>query len=232
MRPVVSVSLTPLFFVINLALASDTCGCDRRSSALFEHPPCFFPIDDQVDDNPAAWEPWTHKPYCVKPELCIYTDARVLGGRGVSVIASPEAVAGSFNLLEHVIGAPFPNVSKTYTGADGRPPYELREVPGRGRGLIATQKIPKDSVIMMDTAVMLAAVGFLDGISHDQRQALIDRAADQLADPDVVYSLAQKGTAGAFPSLDVLLTNSFTVLVDGSEYMGLFPHVSVSDPIA
>ncbi len=110
-------------------------------------------MDEHIGGEPRSWMPWTHKPYCANSTLCVYTNARVLGNRGISIVATPEIAASSLSLLEHAIGASFPDSSKVY--GTQPPPYELREFPGQGKGLMATKKIPADMVIMIDSAIMV-----------------------------------------------------------------------------
>ena len=109
------------------------------------------------------------------------------------------------------------------------PIWALRDVPGKGRGAIATRRIAKDMVIMTDPAIMMAAVEYPADVFRQQVQDILRRGAEQLRDPERVLGLAQKGTPGASAVEDVLITNSFGVKVDGESYMGLFPELSVSN---
>ncbi len=208
-------------------LSLEQCGRGSQRSPADGDAFCPRPIGEEAGDDPQKWTPWTHKPYCANSSLCVYTDATAVGNRGISIVASPEAAAGSLNILEHALGAPFLDPSRLCNLQS--PPYEVRELPGRGKGLVATQHIPKDKVIMIDYASIVAPVKSDSSTSENQMYQLLYRAAEQLADPEIVYSLARKGTAVASAVLDVLLTNSFMTNIDEDSYMGLFPNLSVCD---
>ncbi len=185
------------------------------------------PIDDRVADDPKQWRPWTHRPFCADSDLCAYTDATALGNRGISIVATPEIAASSLAVQDHAVGAAFPDASRMYDPVS--PPYEVRDIPGKGKGLVATQHISKDKIVMIDSAVMITPPKLSGLTTDEQMHRLLHRAVDQLPDPTIVHGLARKDPSTASAVLDILRTNSFKIIVEEQPYMALFPNLSVSD---
>ncbi|KAH8883149.1 SET domain-containing protein [Thozetella sp. PMI_491] len=212
-----------LLLLAQRALGADQCGWNPRSLWPLERKTACPPLlDEHAGDNPGGWTPWTHPPYCAGSSFCVYTNAMIPRRDGISIITTPEIAATSMSLFEHIFDLPFANRSKTYDGNL----YELRDVPGKGKGAIATRRIARDMVIMIDPAIMMATVEYPADVQREQVQDILQRGAEQLRDPNRVLGLAQKGTPGASVVEDVLITNSFGVSVDGNSYMGLFPELS------
>jgi hypothetical protein len=114
-------------------------------------------------------------------------------------------------------------------------PYEVRDIPGKGKGAIATRRIEKGKAVLVDHASILAVVEYPADVMREEVQELLRVAAAQLRDPERVEELARQerreqdeDEAGMSLMEDVLLTNSFGVVVGGKEYMALFADVAVS----
>ncbi|TLS25702.1 hypothetical protein PpBr36_07286 [Pyricularia pennisetigena] len=106
-------------------------------------------------------------------------------------------------------------------------PFKIQKVPGKGLGMIATRRIPRGETFLSDFAAMLASAEFPVGLPPAQGDELLERAATQLADPTRVLGLASSGTTrGAALAEDVVRTNSFSLEIDGDEFLGLFPTIS------
>jgi hypothetical protein len=185
------------------------------------------------DDDP-PWAPWTYRPYCAdNTNYCVFTNTKFQGGdRGVSVIDVPpsgtenatSAVASIAKLLSS-LPPPAPESVDTTS-----PPYELRDIPGKGKGLIATRKIKRGQVFMVDYAAVVADTKLPGRVRQAQGRKLLTEAIERLPGADEVLSLARSSPdpdnvpAGE----DVMTTNSFGVEIDGKGYMALFPKIAVS----
>jgi hypothetical protein len=102
--------------------------------------------------------------------------------------------------------------------------------------VVATRKIEKGKVVLVDHASILAVVEYPADVMREEVQELLRVAAAQLRDPERVEGLARQGVReededGIGKSImeDVLLTNSFGVVVGGKEYMALFADLAVSE---
>jgi len=210
-----------LLAATRIAGADDQCG---TALLPFRFPTCAT-TDARIAGSPGAWAPWTHRPYCNgTTNYCAFTNAAVSGHRGVSLIASPEVASSSMDSLEQAWDVSFPFPEKVYD----TPPYELRDIPGKGKGLVATRRIERDRVILIDRPAVLMPVQDPPGLTREQKAEVLRAAAEQLGKPGTVLGLSVKGTPGASPVEDVLSTNGFGLLLDGGDFAGLFPEVSVS----
>lgn len=186
------------------------------------------------NDNDLPWAPWSYRPYCAdNTNYCVFTNTDFRGrDRGVSVIDVPpsrtenvtSAVASIAKLLSSV-PPPAPESVDTTS-----PPYEMRDIPGKGKGLIATRKIKRGQVFMVDYAAVVADTKLPGRVRQAQGRRLLNEAIERLPGADEVLSLARSSPdpdnvpAGE----DVMTTNSFGVEIDGKGYMALFPRIAVS----
>ncbi|KAK4186272.1 hypothetical protein QBC35DRAFT_554373 [Podospora australis] len=186
-------------------------------------------IDSEISppSSPSAWAPWTHIPHCVEAEeepWCVYTNAGFPRGHGISIITTPDQASDALNILTHAMDKPFFAPEKLYSTT----PYEIREIPGKGKGVVATQKIEKGRALLVDYATVLAAAEYPADVMHEEVRELMDAAVDRLGEPERVKTLSRLGrdSEEASEVEDLLLTNSFVVGVGGKDYMGLFADVA------
>ncbi|KAL1853622.1 hypothetical protein Daus18300_011745 [Diaporthe australafricana] len=108
--------------------------------------------------------------------------------------------------------------------------YEVRDSKDKGKGVFATRKIPRGSIIMVDRPIMLKLEPEteIDVLSETQRTRLFNQAATQLSDPERVLSLAQhEGFAGS-QAENAANYNSFQIDLDNGTYSAVFPGVSAN----
>ncbi|KAH8895247.1 SET domain-containing protein [Thozetella sp. PMI_491] len=214
-----------LLCLASRALGANQCGWNPSSiSALERSPGCPLLLDESVGSSPSSWSPWTHQPYCAGSPYCIFTNAMMPARDGISILTTPELAASGTSPFQHVFDAPFPDRSKVSN--NNEPLYEIKEVQGKGKGAIATRRIAKDMVIMIDPAIMLSPMQYPGDVPWQKIQDMLRVGVEQLRDPERVTGLGKKGTSGASPVEDVFLTNSFAVSVGGALYSGLFPELS------
>ncbi|KAL2020097.1 hypothetical protein VTK56DRAFT_8901 [Thermocarpiscus australiensis] len=112
------------------------------------------------------------------------------------------------------------------------PPYEVRDIPGKGKWLVATRKITRGQVFMVDyswsTAAVVADAQFPSRVKRAQGRQLLKEAIKRLPAADTMLTLARSSPDAAdVPAAeDVMKTNSFSVDIDGKGYMALFPGIS------
>lgn len=106
---------------------------------------CPAPVTDKVGPDPRDWAPWTHRPYCAGTDYCVYTNSLFHGG--VSFIATPERAALSLATLQPML---LNRLLTEPNNASLPPPFEMRDMPGRGKGLVATRRLTAGETIMID----------------------------------------------------------------------------------
>ncbi|KAK0729546.1 hypothetical protein B0H67DRAFT_476558 [Lasiosphaeris hirsuta] len=228
-------AITALFAtsLLTLKAASATreqCGWGLPRSPLQYLPLC---LDDTAGPDPSTWAPWTHKPACVEADetpWCVFTNAAMPRGngerRGISIVTTPALAADAFDLTRHPLAAAFDAIppKKRFDAL----PYEVRDVPGKGKGAVATRRIEKGRVVLIDHVMVLATTEFPADVMHEEVQELLSRGVEQLNESESVYGLAKKGREeqGLTEVEDVLLTNSFEIAIEDQSYMWIFPDLS------
>jgi hypothetical protein len=221
----------PLLALLSLAAVASSqehCGNHSPSHLSGFHEPTCPTVDARVESGPASWSPWTHRPLCAgTSNFCAYTNAAVAQGRGVSVVTTADHAAGALSILEHAWDRPFPDAKRVLPHRA----WALRHIPGKGTGLVATERIPRDRVILIDHAAVIVPAQTPEGIPRRDKQALFRAAFEQLGRPGMVLGLSQKGVPGASLEEDILNNNAFGLALDAGDYAGLFPEVAVSGPV-
>jgi hypothetical protein len=190
-------------------------------------------VDDETVLLTGSWHPWSIPPTCTKPKtkgrskLCSFTTSNHWAGGGVSIITTPEVAAGvasqlhdpNIPWLEKERGSPF----KTDSPAA---PFEVRELPEKGLGVMATKFIRKDQVLMLGLPIMLQISNSVPWGVYDVLK-LLHRAGNQLPQKEQgeMLRLARKGKGYIID--DIMKTNSFDVTVAGVSHSGLYPEIAV-----
>lgn len=192
---------------------------------------CPIPIDDNIGTSAAEWGPWTHRPYCIRStrdprtKYCVFTNT-FHGENGLSVITTPEAAAMSAEMFDDPYGLSFITAGSVGNSNEDSL-FEVTDIPGKGKGVIATQEIRAYETIMVDHATVLADIGFPSSVMKSQGHDLLHVAAGQLLEPGRVLNLSRSSSSGADYIEDVLRTNSFSQNLAGGPHMALYPTISV-----
>lgn len=118
----------------------------------------------------------------------------------------------------------------------------MRDVPGKGKGAVATRGITKGMAVLVDSVRVLAGVEYPADVRREGVKGLLGEAVGRLGEPGEVLGLARRGGGGKDGDgegdgerdgvggvvEDIMVTNTFGVVVGGKEYMGLFVDVAVS----
>ncbi|KAK4119155.1 SET domain-containing protein [Parathielavia appendiculata] len=207
------------------------CGLDAAPHPVYRNlTTC---LDSSTATPPSSWHPWTHKPYCTPSSStpwCVFTRASSPAAHGLSVITTPDEASAALNPLLHALDAPFFAPEKLMLPR----PYEVRDIPGKGKGAIATRRIEKGRAVLVDYASIFAVVEYPADVMREEVRELLRVAAAQLGEPEEVEGLSRRGRRGGRVAEeeegeegmsvmeDVMLTNSFGTVIGGKEYMGLF----------
>lgn len=216
---------------------------------------CPMAIDEETaGPRPVDWSPWTHPPECLTAgydpkngtKYCIYTNS-AHGHRGVSLITTPDTAANIVEMLDDFnpdfmreqLGPYRPTNNRTYavpirrdTGA-GLPEsvgeqrsYEVVDIPYKGKGVIATQRIKRGEVIMVDFASLVLHLAFPGSVRRLDGYELLLKATRQLAEPERVLGLARRRDHPPNVVEDVLRTNAFQFELDDKPHMALYADIA------
>ncbi|KAK4445088.1 SET domain-containing protein 5 [Podospora aff. communis PSN243] len=201
--------------------------CSAAVPPVLRHPildpsaACSPLIDDTVQPRPANYSPWTHAPICEvssaddKKKYCVYTNSRH-GPHGISLLTTPEIAADGVGILDE-----FLTLESNENG-----PFKVVDIPGKGKGVVATRLIKRYEPIMVDYSVLLIDMGFATEVPARKGYRLLHAAADRLANPDSVRTLGQSNGLAKDPIENVLRTNGFHTMLGGGQHMALYPLVS------
>ncbi|POS74839.1 hypothetical protein DHEL01_v206766 [Diaporthe helianthi] len=232
-------SLLGSFAQYALGSTGDVCGSGLGLFAANAACPQLNKLDAQLWTEPKYWSPWTHRPYC-QGSWCVHTNALVPCGQGISIIThrsgEQEAAAALAALSqdgdEPDCAVQAGGLGPTSTG-DVRRLYEVRDSKGKGKGVFATRKIPRGSIIMVDYPIMLKLEPEMSSyvLSEEHRSRLFDQAAAQLSDPNQVLGLAQHGGFTGSQAENAANYNSFQVGFGNATYSAVFPRVSLPSQV-
>ncbi|KAI1086166.1 SET domain-containing protein [Rostrohypoxylon terebratum] len=188
---------------------------------------CPRPVDGNTDSRPIDWSPWTHPPLCIQGErsntvkYCVFTNSQH-GNGGISMITTPETAADSAEILND---SGYTH-TKSFVDSDADAAFQVIDIPGKGKGVVARRQINRSEVIMADWASIIVDLDFPTSVKRIQGYRLLHVAIDQLSDPDLVLQLARSSSFSADIVEDVLRTNAFSYTLAGDPHMALYPKVS------
>ncbi|KAL2266839.1 hypothetical protein VTJ83DRAFT_4116 [Remersonia thermophila] len=177
---------------------------------------------------------WSFSPSCVQQTPkntnstridCLFTSTEFRNGHGTSLVTS-TTIASNLIGMDAFVDKPNPPVAvrRELSG----PAYEVRPVPGKGQGVVATRRIRAGEIIMVDVPAVLIQIAFLADTKPHHRRRLLKKAINQLPEEtrNKVYQL-HRGSAKY--EIDAILgPNSNTVMLADSEvHVGVFPEVAV-----
>ncbi len=196
-----------------------------------EQATCPPPINELTAFRTGSWSPWSHRPDCstlmddYSPQYCLFTDDTFRGEHGISVLTTAEIAASLTGALDDTLVPP--PLRSFQVDAMDRVPYKVIDIPGRGKGVIATRRIKALETIVVGYPAILT-INDIEGASYEEIMGLLQKAVDQLPTQqrNEVYALAQSN-GEQLPVLDIIWTNSFVLELGGARHMGVFPRSSV-----
>lgn len=162
--------------------------------------------------------PWSYPPQCVKG-YCVYTSASYNNDYGVSFIALSSEEE---TLRPLVHDSQLTERGKIHLSSSSALPYEIKEFPGRGRGVFARRFIPRGEVFMVTFPAVVVDQEFESWVRH---QELYQLAYKRLGVPERALELAASSGGSVYE--DILKTNAFGAGVGGRRYSGLYPEAAV-----
>lgn len=136
------------------------------------------------DCDSSTRHPWTHSTPCFRDsesdqELCVFTDTSFADGRGISLVTTLERanyLASNRAFTEpEVLHGLNQDLLRTAPAK-----YEVRPVPGKGMGVVATTHILRGELIMANTASYMIDYAVFNGLSPEEYTDLQAHAVDHL----------------------------------------------------
>jgi len=200
---------------------------------------CPVPLDDGDGRALTRHSPWTHPPHCVnasgavpgRPDAakyCVFTNSRH-GARGLSIVTTPQAAANSVDILNEAVAPDLAALPPARGGGvfdRDDPPYAVVDVPGKGKGVVATRPIRQYETVMVDYANMLVDLYFPSTVMRHHGYVLLNTALDQLGDPLSLLGLKRNNPMAGNPVEDVLRTNAYQTDLGGHPHMVVFPEIA------
>lgn len=191
-----------------------------------------------TDDKtpPSKRTQWSFPPICVTSldpavtsKLCTFTVSTLRGGPGMSIITTPVVAAQLSSTFQDPDIAWLEKQRKSrLAGLPGPlPPYEVKEIPGKALGMVATRAIAAGESVLVELPVMVK-IGDPSPWNRDAAVPVMIQAAKRLPAEDQARLLQMARQGGdKFIIDDIFITNGFFVSIAGVDHTGLFPEAAV-----
>ena len=223
------------YFLPYCAVASNQCPNEPAGRlGPRGHQTCPLPLEDDIglEGDSGLWDP---EPRCFGAVNhtdgdvrvnCIFASPTFRAGRGISLVTKPRVAA---NLLGAAAFDDRPWPLAAQKRAVSGLAYEVTDVPGKGKGVVATRRIRKGEIVMVDFPALLIGVPVLESLREHHRRRLIKHALGWLPAQTrkAIYELKR----GSGPEIDgILEKNTWSVLLEDDEtHLALFPGIAVSE---
>jgi hypothetical protein len=172
--------------------------------------------------------PWTKPIKCIPKEnstntYCVYSNGEFANGRGISFFTTPS-------IADRVITLPaFANTKKRLYDKVNKfddPPWEVKVIPGRGKGLFATRTLHRGDQIVADTPI---GVYLADALVPDHKLGYIylHTAFMHLPKPSQQLFLGTMAASDGDPIMERINTNAFAGDFEGSPHFLMYPETAV-----
>lgn len=206
--------------------------------------------------SPNISDSWSHQPHCItwRPKSpthskvpvqthCLFTQASFGEGHGFTLITKAEIASEllSYGNLENDSCMSGTGISSRSGNAfspgpvrdqeTNTPAYEVRNVPGKGKAVIALRNIKKNEVFMLDRPAIVGSTDFSGMVWTKTQERMLEAAVRQLPERTRkgVLDLARADILPDMPLGDIFATNTCGLsLGEGVPHVGLFVEVSVS----
>ncbi|KAI7778612.1 hypothetical protein LA080_001942 [Diaporthe eres] len=210
----------------SLNAAQNTTTTQSSSSSTHE------PQDE--DDTSGGWT----GPHTCAGDYCVYAHPTFAAGRGIALITTPESAQALANLPVFSELASPAAAAAFIASADinvRSPATEVRHIPGKGRGLAASQPMHRGTQVMAYTPALVLHRSLVDDLGRADQLLLLRDAVGRLPRDTTRAAfwrqLGQTHAEGDDDILDIVMNNSFNLpLLPGSglgPFIGNFPEVSM-----
>ncbi|KAK7702796.1 hypothetical protein SLS64_009406 [Diaporthe eres] len=191
-------------------------------------------VPQDEEDTSGGWT----GPHTCAGDYCVYAHPTFAAGRGIALITTPESAQALANLpVFSELASPAAAAAFT-ASADinvRSPATEVRHIPGKGRGLAASQTMHRGTQVMAYTPALVLHRNLVDDLGRADQLLLLRDAVSRLPRDTTRAAfwkqLGQTHAEGDDDILDIVMNNSFNLpLLPGSglgPFIGNFPEVSM-----
>lgn len=161
---------------------------------------------------------------------CIYSAPSFRSGLSIVTSSAHAANLVGMGSLDDLVAphAPLHLFSPGPVENEDGPAYEVREIPGKGKGVLATRVVRKGEVFMIDYPAVLVEGGLMEEMNAPSRKGVLRGAVGGLGEVGKEGVMGLARSSGGDELLDLFVTNGCGVEGFGVSYTGLFPEVAVS----
>ncbi|KAJ6445429.1 SET domain-containingprotein [Purpureocillium lavendulum] len=222
--------VAPLLFLCGLTSAvhvgvtnlshGDICPRSPLQSIACRRP-VVYELGKELRNLTEVTSPWTFPPQCVTPidgsaPLCVFTSQEFDNGRGISIVTSPRLATNIQSLKS------FEQSGKlTEAGRLVATPFEVRDLPGRGKGGIANTTLHRGDRLLAATPALLIDTRLYLVLSQMEGIELERIAVRQLPQraSEMFWELHNQPRTGSVR--DRISVNAFAVDVGGGTFSGV-----------
>ena len=162
-------------------------------------------------------------------KFCTYHTPEFANYRGLSVLTKPE-IAGKIATYRSVVSPATETPELAYP-----PPFEIKQLPGRGMGVIANRTIERGETLFAHAVVGIFHNDVFTHKGHQhyhEYEGLFHDAVDQLPTQtnEKFWALATHEEGGVDGVIGRLNTNVFAVNMGGEEHSVIVPETAVGSP--
>jgi hypothetical protein len=220
--------ITTAFLTLSTNLVSASVGVLDINTLL--HPDLNGNLFNPTSNQPSSI--WSHEPHCrtsttlnhIGEKFCVYT-SNITSDYGLSLILAPKHAQKAKKHLAKTSLDKFLKQHKAEILRSEPTPWKVVDIPGKGKGLVATRRIEKHETFMIDHAAIILDTNVDDSILGP----LMKIAVDQLQTPDMFPSLSSKPDVHSSSTLEqnIMQANAFGTTLAGIPTRSLFPLVAV-----
>ncbi|TQN74730.1 SET domain-containing protein 5 [Colletotrichum shisoi] len=195
---------------------------------------CRAAYNPTTTSGASNWGPWTQRPVCVGPKAnrgpayCAFVKEDFRGEAGLLVLTSPEIAAGDHSFVEDFDPrwTGDPERRRPEPAASDAPPFEVREIPGKGLGAVATEAIRVGDVVLREHPALLQLAEPAEALDRTQAIWVLEEGFVRLPrrDQQSIFDLSR--STGGHVLEDIVRTNTFGATFNDVAHLGLFPRVA------
>lgn len=210
------------------------CSLNSAKNTTTTQSPPTHDVPQDEEDTSGGWT----GPHTCAGDYCVYAHPTFAAGRGIALITTPESAQALANLpVFSELGSPAA-AAAFIASADinvRSPATEVRHIPGKGRGLAASQPMHRGTQVMAYTPALVLHRNLVDDLSRADQLLLLRDAVGRLPGHTTRAAfwkqLGQTHAEGDDDILDIVMNNSFNLpLLPGTAlgpFIGNFPEVSM-----
>lgn len=163
-------------------------------------------------------------------EYCIYYSPSFANDRGIVLISPPSLAGTFFNSSAFTSPITEGEGQEIYPAANTPPSFVERELPGKGKGLIANRTIKRGELILLSRPVIIIGESSYDTLPEEQRLPFQRKAVEFLGKGGKNMFDGLAGHWGGDDVEDQIVTNAFGVIFgnEGKSFGVVVPEAAVS----